>query len=419
MTEKMVVDAQRPASGRRMVRASERVIRVRLACEALVAEGKAFRFADVAARAEMATSTLFRYPELHEIVLAARVAAAERAAQTAVFSSRLPAAAAGDPDDEAAFGAVEEGALPGPGELSIAELAGRYTSGRVRRGEMSPESGKVAETRLAGLVARCGHLSPTALTRQMLLRWQATIGKLSPTSRRHYIGDVQRFCRWLVAEELIPSDPSAALVRPREPRRAPRALAHKQVAALLASLADPERLYQSIGWESAAIALMLGCGLRCVEVSRLDLADYDEWEQTLAVHGKGGHQRVLPIPAASAKALDRYIAERGTADGPMFLATGSKASPDGRLSAAWISKRTAKLMAQAGVHRPGDGRSAHALRHTAASDVLDRCHDVRTVQQMLGHASLATTQIYLRSADLGTLREAMSGRDYAQGTALS
>ena len=70
-------------------------------------------------------------------------------------------------------------------------------------------------------------------------------------------------------------------------------------------------------------------------------------------------------------------------------------------------------MSTAGIKRgAGDGVSAHALRHTAASDVLDRCHDVRTVQAMLGHVSIATTQIYLRRADLSRMREAMAGRDY-------
>jgi site-specific recombinase XerC len=62
-----------------------------------------------------------------------------------------------------------------------------------------------------------------------------------------------------------------------------------------------------------------------------------------------------------------------------------------------------------------DGVGPHALRHTAASDVLDRCNNVRTVQEMLGHSSLATTQIYLRRASLGQLREAMEGRDYLAG----
>ena len=70
-------------------------------------------------------------------------------------------------------------------------------------------------------------------------------------------------------------------------------------------------------------------------------------------------------------------------------------------------------MAAAGLkNRPRDGVSAHALRHTAASDVMDRCHELRTVQAMLGHASIAATEIYLRRANLGQLREAMEGRDY-------
>ena len=77
------------------------------------------------------------------------------------------------------------------------------------------------------------------------------------------------------------------------------------------------------------------------------------------------------------------------------------------------SKRMTALFWEAGLKKANyDGRSAHALRHTAASDVLDRCKNVRTVQAMLGHASIATTQIYLRRANLDQLREAMSGRDY-------
>ena len=70
-------------------------------------------------------------------------------------------------------------------------------------------------------------------------------------------------------------------------------------------------------------------------------------------------------------------------------------------------------MRRAGVKRGNyDGVSGHALRHTAASDVLDRCGDLRQVQQMLGHSSLATTAIYLRRADAGQIRAAMEGRDY-------
>ncbi len=400
------------------VRAPERLIRVRLACDALIAEGKPFRFADVAARAQVALSALHLCSESHKMIADARRRVAEAVSKTpAVWTSTLASRSAHEvePDEVSACDGQEEGARPGPGELSVAEQAVRYLSGRVERGELQANSARVAQVRLSGLIARCGHLSPSALSRPMLLRWQATIGLvLSTSARRHYIGEVKRFTAWLAAEDLIASDPAASLVVPREPRRAPRALSRQDVTALMASLPGRIEDIGGSGWEATAIALMVGCGLRCVEVSRLDLADFDDWERTLTVHGKGGHERVLPVPAATAKILEAYIAQRGSVAGPLFKATGSKALPDGRLSPAWISKRTGRLMAQAGVHRHGDGRSAHSLRHTAASDVLDRCKDVRVVQEMLGHQSLATTQIYLRRADLDTLRKAMSGRDYSK-----
>ena len=414
MTDEMVAAdfSEAKPNRRRVVRRDERTFRVRLACEALVAEGKPFRYADVAARAEMAHSTLFRYPELHDMVEQARQRAAETAAAASVWKSTLPErnpGPAGDADP-ATPDALDGATLPAAGEMSVAELAGVYLSGRVARGELQANSARVAQERLAGLVDLCGPLAPSALTRPMLVRWQETVGHLAPSTRRHYISQVRRFCAWLAVEGFVAADPAVTLAMPREPRRAPRALGRKDVVALEKTAAGAARA----PWAAPVVALMVGCGLRCVEISRLDLADYDDAKLTVTVRGKGGHQRVLPVPRSAAKALRRYIAERGPAAGPLFKAGGSKGSPDGRLSARWISRRTGQLLAQAGVHTPGDGRSAHALRHTAASDVLDRCHDVRIVQQMLGHESLATTQIYLRSADLGALREAMSGRDYSK-----
>jgi|GEM_PF-75133 len=419
MTGKMVVDAQASPKKKRFLRPEERTLRVRLALDALIAEGVPFHFGDVARRAGIARTLFWRYPELLEMVQDARIRVAERVAASAAWSPSLPTRSSGaQPTEQVTVdGSIEEGALPGPGELSVAQLAREYLLGRVQRGELRANSASVELGRLSHLIARCGHLSPRALDRQMLLRFQATIGSLAPSTRRHSVGAVQRFCVWMVTEGVIDSDPSITLIRPREPRREPRALGRQQVVTLLESLSAQREGDRGGSWHEPAIALMLGCGLRCVEVSRLDLADYDEYDGTIRVLGKGGHERVLPVPPTAAAALDKYIGERGAAAGPLFKATGSKGNPDGRLSAKWISKRTGRLMAQAGVHKVGDGRSAHALRHTAASDVLDRCHDVRTVQQMLGHASLQSTQIYLRRADLGKLREAMAGRDYTEKVA--
>lgn len=84
--------------------------------------------------------------------------------------------------------------MPVPCELSVKHLAAEYLSGRVRRGELRPNSATVEGSRLSHLIARCGHLSPRVLDRQMLLRFQATIGSLAPSTRRHLVEAVQVFC---------------------------------------------------------------------------------------------------------------------------------------------------------------------------------------------------------------------------------
>jgi integrase len=267
----------------------------------------------------------------------------------------------------------------------------------------------VEQQRLATFESMYGDLPASALGRRELLDWQARIGHLRPATRRAYVGAVGRFCRWLLIEGHVEADLTAHLVKVREPRRAPRALRADDVARVIAACPSPRA--------RASTLLMVQCGLRCVEVSRLDLDDWDDRARTVMVRGKGGHERILPVPDGAAAALDAYVAERGLRPGPLFLATGSKGGPDGRLSARWISKQTGRAMTAAGVHRTAhDGRTAHALRHTAATDVLDRCHDLRVVQQMLGHDSLQSTQIYLGRAELGRLREAMAGRAYLSPT---
>lgn len=287
---------------------------------------------------------------------------------------------------------------------TVEELAALWLRERELRSELTGRSVSVERARLGSLIALYGESSPDELDRRAVLDWQSTIGHLAPATRRATVGAVGRFLRWLYAENRTGADLSAHLIKVREPRRAPRALNPSDVATVIE--ACPSERGRAI------IVLMVELGLRCVEVSRLDLDDYNASSATIFVRGKSGNERVLPLTRRAEEQLCRYLSERGTASGPLFLAVGSKRSPDGRISAKWISKRTGRLMRDAGVHKPGDRRTAHALRHTAASDVLDRCHDIRAVQQMLGHQSLATTEVYLRRADLGRLRQAMEGRQY-------
>ena len=274
-----------------------------------------------------------------------------------------------------------------------------YIDARRGRGEISDKTNQQLVSRLATLSRSFGDRPATELDRFAVDLWQRSIGHLAPATRRSYLSSVRVFCRWLVAEGLVDVDPSARTVRVREPRRVPRALPAQSVARLLA-VASGQRA-------AAVVWLMVGLGLRCIEVSRLEVADWDAQASTLMVRGKADHERLLPVPAQVADALTAYLDSAGWCAGPMIRRNGRA------VSANSLSKELSTLMARAGVKRAaGDGISAHALRHTMASDCLERCHDVRTVQAILGHVSISTTMIYLRRANLGQMREAMAGRDY-------
>lgn len=108
--------------------------------------------------------------------------------------------------------------------------------------------------------------------------------------------------------------------------------------------------------------------------------------------------------------MDAYLDRFPASFGPLVR---SYRDPSKSLGADTLSGMVAEWMRAAGVKRRSrDGVSAHCFRHTAASDVLDNCNDLRVVQQMLGHQHLTTTAIYLRRASMGKMREAMAGRRY-------
>lgn len=210
------------------------------------------------------------------------------------------------------------------------------------------------------------------------------------------------FLDWLVDRGVLDTNPALNFTV-KQPRSVPRALPPRRVAELMLQLPDNRA--------RAIVQLQVGLGLRCVEVSRLSMADYDPIARTVLVKGKGSHERMLPVTEAVARALDAYLAEHGRTAGPLIR---SYVRPWAGIDARTISGMVRRWMRDAGVKgRAWDGISAHALRHSAASDVLEKCADVTIVQAMLGHSNAATTSRYLRRAQLGRLREAMEGRDYS------
>lgn len=232
--------------------------------------------------------------------------------------------------------------------------------------------------------------------------WQAATAHLRPATRRAQHSTVKTFCTWLVRRGHLASNPVLEVPSPRQPRSVPRALESDAVSALLNVC--PDLRAKAIVW------LMVGMGLRCCEVSRLRLERWDRRAEVMVVRGKGSNERALPVPVEVTEALSAYLTEYPIFTGAVIR---SYRQPLQALSADALSGMVSEWMRAADVKGLArDGVSAHALRATAASDVLDICGDLRVVQEMLGHQSLATTSIYLRRAGLRQMRPAMAGRRY-------
>ena len=282
----------------------------------------------------------------------------------------------------------------------LGPLVETYVTGRQARGEIGVRTATHLRTRLNSLARSSGQ---RPLDRHVIEAWQEqTFGPLSPASRRSYLSSVKVFCRWLVAEGHLPVDPTAGLPRVRQPRRVPRALPAAAVAKVFVTAGLDVRM-------RAVLWLMVGMGLRCAEVAGLAVADYDPDAGTLFVRGKFGNERLLPVPEEVAAAVDFYLRVGGWETGPLIRGMYGRSALDPQSLSALVSKTFAAAGIKAG---PYDGRSAHALRHTCASDVLDACHDLRVVKELLGHLHLSSTEIYLRGAGLDQIREAMGGRSY-------
>lgn len=243
---------------------------------------------------------------------------------------------------------------------------------------------------------------------------EATVGN-APSTRRLRWGFVSGFCEWLVDEEVLGRNPFRQVKPPKPPRRPPRALPNDAVGALLSVAPDLRA--------RLIILLMVQQGLRCGGVAGLLIEDVDLAAGVLRVSEKFGNERVLPITEECREALVAYLGRFPASQGPLVRAwrpnggTGRTCAPvasERPLAAGTVSKMVSAWMYEAGVKSlPRDGRSAHALRHTCATDMLEAGADLMEVRDTLGHTSVATTQAYLGSAS-GRLRGAMGGRRYGR-----
>lgn len=228
------------------------------------------------------------------------------------------------------------------------------------------------------------------LLRAWLAHLVATGAARSTVARRG--AAVRTFYRWAHREGHLEADPTVRLVTAGPTGRLPVALEPGATADLLdvarrpAEEGDPVALRD---W--AALELTYATGVRVAELVGLDVDDVDRAERTLRVLGKGGRERVVPFGVPAARALERYLdAGRpalATPDSPPALFLGARG---GRLDQRVVRATVHRAAAAAGV----PDVAPHALRHTAATHLLQGGSDLRSVQEILGHASLATTQRY-------------------------
>lgn len=292
----------------------------------------------------------------------------------------------------------------------LQRLADRYIAERVRRGEWSPATARSSKYQLGAFCRLFGDRPVEMLGRAFVGQWLDTIGTMAPASRRTTFGTVRRFCLWLVAEGHLQRDPFHGHRRPKVPRRLPRGLAHDDVALLFAAAGGDRRM-------RFVLSLMVQEGLRVHEVAKLELGDLDLGDRLVRVVGKGGHERVLPLTAATVSELRGYLAAEPMRGAGVIVRSRGDGWHGGRrgevsITSVHLGHLVSELMRAAGVKLAAwDRVASHSLRHTAATDMLRRGAHVRDVQAVLGHADLSSTQVYLPLV-VNDLRDVMEGRRY-------
>ena len=213
---------------------------------------------------------------------------------------------------------------------------------------------------------------------------------LKPSTIARKVAAMRGLHRFLVAEQLATDDPTVLLDSPRLGSTLPKALTIDEVERLLAAPAGDTPLPVR---DRALLEFMYATGVRVAEAIGLDLGELDLEDRTALVTGKGNKQRLVPVGRVAIDALRAYLPHRMTLKGDrMDVGAVFLNARGGRLSRQGVWGIVRKAAARAGL----TGVSPHVLRHSAATHMVEGGADLRTVQEMLGHANITTTQVYTR-----------------------
>ncbi|WP_190265057.1 MULTISPECIES: tyrosine recombinase XerC [Glutamicibacter] len=248
------------------------------------------------------------------------------------------------------------------------------------------------------------------ITVEMLRDWLAQLheAQVSRTTLARRISAVKNFFAWALKQQLIDTDPALRLAAPKKERRLPHVLQPSQIDRLLSEKTEvtagagdsesaaesvPDARSQAVAARDKVIAeLLYASGLRISELVALDVDDIDFERRTLKVLGKGNKERVVPFGKPAERVIiawirsHRKVLARQEAKGALLVG----------VRGARLNVRQAREVISKALESLGDTAASgpHALRHTVATHLLDGGADLRAVQEFLGHASLATTQLY-------------------------
>lgn len=255
----------------------------------------------------------------------------------------------------------------------------RYAEFLRRRG-LADDVARVDEATVAGFVDELAQ----ARTDDGLRRYkEASIARA--------LAAVRSFHRFCVEEGLLVVDPSGDVGAPRVPQGIPKALTEAEVDALLGAVPGdgprPQR-------DRAILEVLYGGGLRISELVGLDLEDLDLYDGLVRVLGKGSKERVVPLGRSARQALGDYL----TTGRPELAGRRPTAALFLNARGGRLTRQGAWLIVRAAADRSGlqSRLYPHVLRHSCATHMLDHGADIRVVQELLGHASLSTTQVYTK-----------------------
>jgi integrase/recombinase XerC len=243
-----------------------------------------------------------------------------------------------------------------------------------------------------------GHVGPETVTEHIVNSdteyLRSFLGNLSesnysPATMARKIATLRSFCRWLERNGVIDSNPMTLIRTPRQKKKLPKAINVEEVEQLLSAPNDKTLLGAR---DRAILETLYSTGIRVSELVGINFGDIDETGQAIIIRGKGRKERIVPLGSHAMSAIDHYLQAMSSHNvtnetgEPFFINKHNT-----RLSTRSVRRNVSKYLDKVGLDPE---ISPHTLRHSFATHLLDNGADLRSVQELLGHQSLSTTQIY-------------------------